>query len=470
MKKSILYLAALITAAAGFTACDNDFEQPPYWSSGETDAEGAAVPEANTTIEELKNLFNQDVNFYNTEIGTKENGEHYIIRGRVTSDTRAGNIFKKVAVEDATGGIFFSVDYSYIYNYTACGQEVVIDCTGMYYGNYGFGVQVGSQPKPSATAATSAPERMPEDMWKAKATPIGIPEPEKITVHEYTVQELLDLFADPATRLKCQGYLVKVKDCKFQTPGQQLGTQNVTNNSVYIQSAQGGSGSIAINTSGYSRLWSIYAPSGTGDITAVLGRYNNGWQLQLNDAGGIGDTFTPWEAPLYSQPFSANLGEFTTHNVTLPGTSTYVWRVDTSRGYVSASGYVGGSNYDCEAWLVSPVFNLEGVEDPAMTFDHAINFFSSVDAAKTECTLYISVDGGAWQPLTIAEWGTNSDWNFVNAGTFSLAPYAGSKVMFGFRYTSTTAKAGTWEVKNFYINGKGSLETAPAETFPALSL
>lgn len=468
MKKSILYIAALITAAAGFTGCDDDFEQPPYNSSG--DSAGEAVAEANTTIEELKALFNQDVNFYNTEIGTKANGEHYIIRGRVTSDTRAGNIFKKVAVEDATGGIFFSVDYSYIYNYTAFGQEVVIDCTGMYYGNYGFGVQVGSQPEPSATSATSAPARMPEDMWKAKATPVGIPEPEKITVHEYTVKELLDLFDDPATRLQCQGYLVKVKDCKFQTPGQQLGTQNVTNNSVYIEDANGGRGSIAINTSGYSRLWSIYAPSGTGDITAVLGRYNQGWQLQLNDAAGIGDTFTPWEAPLYSQPFNKDMGDFTAHNITLPGTSTYVWRVDTSRGYVSASGYVGGTNYACEAWLVSPQFDLNGIEDPAMTFDHAINFFSSADAAKSECTLYISVDGAAWQPLEIANWGTNSDWNFVNAGTFDLAAYKGHKVMFGYRYTGNSTKCGTWEIKNFYFNGKGELNVAPAETIPSFAL
>lgn len=470
MKKSILYLAALITAAAGFTACDNDFELPPYWSSGETDANGTPVPEANTTIEELKDLFNQDINFYNTEIGTKANGEHYIIRGRVTSDTRAGNIFKKVAVEDATGGIIFSVNYSYLYNYTAYGQEVVIDCTGMYYGNYGYGVQVGSQPEPSATAASSAPDRMPEDMWKAKATPVGIPEPEKITLHEYTVDELLNLFADPVTRLQCQGYLVKVKDCKFQTPGQQLGTQNVTNNSVYIQSANGGSGSIAINTSGYSTLWSIYAPSGTGDIIAVLGRYNNGWQLQLNDANGIGDTFTPWEAPLYSQPFNTNLGDFTTHNITLPGNSTYVWNIDTSRGYIAASGFVGGANYAAEAWLVSPVFDLSDIVNPEVTFDHAINFFSSVEAAKNECSFHISVDGGEWQTLDITGWGTNSDWNFVNAGTFDLAPYAGSKVMLGFRYTSTAAKAGTWEVKNFYLNGKGTLEYAPATTYPSFAL
>ena len=70
MKKSIIYMAALL-AAAGFTSCQDDFERPPYYETGDIKIE------ANTTIEELKNAFTQDVNFFNTPIGTKENGEHY---------------------------------------------------------------------------------------------------------------------------------------------------------------------------------------------------------------------------------------------------------------------------------------------------------------------------------------------------------------------------------------------------------
>ena len=58
----------------------------------------------------------------------------------------------------------------------------------------------------------------------------------------------------------------------------------------------------------------------------------------------------------------------------------------------------------------------------------------------------------------------------MNAGTFDLAAYKGHKVMFGYRYTGNSTKCGTWEIKNFYFNGKGELNVAPAETIPSFAL
>ncbi len=42
--------------------------------------------------------------------------------------------------------------------------------------------------------------------------------------------------------------------------------------------------------------------------------------------------------------------------------------------------------------------------------------------------------------------------------------------MFGYRYTGNSTKCGTWEIKNFYFNGKGELNVAPAETIPSFAL
>lgn len=460
MKKSIIYMAALL-AAAGFTSCQDDFERPPYYETGDIKIQ------ANTTIEELKNAFTQDVNFFNTPIGTKENGEHYIIRGRVTSDTRAGNVFKKVCVEDATGGIIFSVNDSRLYEVTPLGQEVIVDCTGMYYGNYGFGVQVGSEGEGHST--TVAPARMPEDMWDAHVTAIGVPDPALVTVHEVTLDDLRTIYSDPATRLQWQGLLVKVKDVKFQNPGTQLGKQNQSNNSVYLVPAAGGQGRLAINTSGYSTLWDIYAPNGTGDVTGVLAVYNTDWQLSLNDANGIGDTFTPWvPAPpaLYEESFATNQGGFSIHNIEMTGPMTYVWKHDASRGYMVASGFVSGASYASSSWLLSPVLDLTATEEPSFTFDHVTNKFPDLETAKRQVSMAISVDGGAWQTVAIKEWSTNADWNFVNAGTYDLSAYAGKKIVIGFHYTSEDGASGSWEIKNFAVNGKGTVTATPGADFP----
>ncbi|MBD5225134.1 MAG: hypothetical protein HDS68_04085 [Bacteroidales bacterium] len=458
MKKSIIYIAALFAAAVGFTACDNDFEIPPYQEAGTT---GETIAEANTTIAELKEAFTQDVDYFNTPIGTKDNGEHYIIRGRVTSNTRAGNVFKKVCVEDATGGVIFSVNSSYVYQTAPFGQEIIVDCTGMYYGNYGAGVQIGSQPQ--GASATSAPERMPEDMWKDHVTAIGIPDPSKVTVHEVTVPELKDLFNNPETRLEWQGLLVKINDCRFQSPGVQLGVENASNNSVYLTAAEGGNATIAINTSGYSTLWNIYAPSGTGSVTGVLSRYRNDWQLALNDADGIGDTFKAWEPgpePIYSESFQTNIGKFTIENISLAEALTYVWSHD-SYGYMKASAYVGQS-YASDSWLISPLLDLSEVEEPGLTFDHCTNKFPSLDVAKQQVSLAVRTEGGEWNTVAIPEWSTNADWTFVNSGNIDLAAYSGKKIQIGFHYTSQNDASGTWEVKNFAITGKGTITVTEA--------
>ena len=73
MKKSILYIASMLVATAGFTSCDDDFERPPM-----EDYIPHATMVANTTAQELKEAFNQPTNYYNVQIGTKADGSHYI--------------------------------------------------------------------------------------------------------------------------------------------------------------------------------------------------------------------------------------------------------------------------------------------------------------------------------------------------------------------------------------------------------
>lgn len=66
----------MLVAAAGFTSCDDDFEQAPL-----EEFIPHATMKPNTTLQELKEAFHQDVNFYSTEVGTKADGEHYIVSG-----------------------------------------------------------------------------------------------------------------------------------------------------------------------------------------------------------------------------------------------------------------------------------------------------------------------------------------------------------------------------------------------------
>ena len=180
----------------------------------------------------------------------------------------------------------------------------------------------------------------------------------------------------------------------------------------------------------------------------------------LGEGGGTtpDDPVTPPVAgALYSETFASGMGDFTTENITLPEGLSYIFKADTQYGYIKASAYASGKNYASEAYLVSPVFDATKAAKLTAKFDQALNFFASIDAAKTEATIVARVEGGEWQTLTIPTYPEETGWTFVNTGDIDLSAFDGKKFQIAFRYTSTDTKAGTWEIKNFEINGEGTL-------------
>ena len=55
-----------------------------------------------------------------------------------------------------------------------------------------------------------------------------------------------------------------------------------------------------------------------------------------------------------------------------------------------------------------------------------------------------------WSDLTIDNWPDGTSWTFVD-NTTSLSAYAGKTIQIAFKYTSSTSRAGTWEIKNFKV-------------------
>ncbi len=180
----------------------------------------------------------------------------------------------------------------------------------------------------------------------------------------------------------------------------------------------------------------------------------------LGEGGGTtpDDPVTPPVAgPLFSETFGAGMGDFTTENVTLPEGLSYIFKADTQYGYIKASAYASGKSYASEAYLVSPVFDATKAAKLTASFDQLVNFFTDIETAKTQASVVARVEGGEWQTLTIPTYPEKTGWTFVNTGDIDLSAFDGKKFQIAFRYTSTDTKAGTWEIKNFEINGEGTL-------------
>lgn len=181
----------------------------------------------------------------------------------------------------------------------------------------------------------------------------------------------------------------------------------------------------------------------------------------LGEGGGTtpDDPVTPPVAgPLFSETFGAGMGDFTTENVTLPEGLSYIFKADTQYGYIKASAYASGKSYASEAYLVSPVFDATKAAKLTASFDQLVNFFTDIETAKTQASVVARVEGGEWQTLTIPTYPEKLGWSpWVNTGDIDLSAFDGKKFQIAFRYTSTDTKAGTWEIKNFEINGEGTL-------------
>ena len=196
-----------------------------------------------------------------------------------------------------------------------------------------------------------------------------------------------------------------------------------------------------------------YKKEGQPDKIEVV----NAYYVSHTSGDTPGDTpgDNPTGGAIFSQAFKADgQGSFTIENKKdLPEGLTYIWSYDSKYG-MKASGYANNTNFDSESWLISPVIDLSSATKPVLTFRHALNFFSSVDKAKEEATLWAKAEGGEWTQLSGVAYPDSLSWTFVDSGDVDLSAYAGKKVQIAFKYVSTAEKAGTWEVDDFAIAEK----------------
>ena len=182
-----------------------------------------------------------------------------------------------------------------------------------------------------------------------------------------------------------------------------------------------------------------------------------------------GGTQPGGETVVLDESFATGQGSFTIDNKQLPnGEGSFVWSLGSFNDdkFMKASAYIGGTRYASESWLVSPPVDLSQAATATLTFDHAHNYAGTAEEEFTLWATETSADN--WQQLTIDKYG--SEFNFTTA-TIDLSAYAGKTIKFAFKYISTTAAAGTWEIKNIKVvaNGEGG-GTVDPEPEPGINL
>ena len=165
----------------------------------------------------------------------------------------------------------------------------------------------------------------------------------------------------------------------------------------------------------------------------------------------------------YSQSFASEFGTYMTYDIF----GAQSWEIDYNTAKMT--GYVGGSYYANEDWLISSPVAITGVDDAKMTMSYIGRYFNNINEEVTvwASTNYIwgsDPNMASWTqvPAALVE---GSNWNDFITTEISLTDYVGQTVTFAVKYISTDSKAGTMEIQSITIE-EGSGVTPPTPPTP----
>lgn len=271
--------------------------------------------------------------------------------------------------------------------------------------------------------------------------------------------EVINGLADNGTASPAyvKGKISKVQSFndKYKSITYYISDDGTDNNALQVYSGKGIDGADFAAQTDLEAGWTVVVTgelkkyvNNSGAVTLEINQSSKIVSIDKSTSGGGGSTTG---ASSYSMDFKTDgIGSWTLTDKTKPSEIDAIWKYNSKYGMV-ATAYVNSTNYASESWIISPKFDLSGASKATLTLHHAINFFTSVDVAKTEVLVKVSTDGTNWTNLTLTGWPEKLGWTFFDS-TADFSSYAGKKdVQIAFVYTSTAEKAGTWEVEKVTI-------------------
>ena len=194
--------------------------------------------------------------------------------------------------------------------------------------------------------------------------------------------------------------------------------------------------------------------AGTIEVQSILIQEGSGPTPPGPGTGGV------VQAMPYCQDFANDFGTYMAFNIM----GDQKWEIDYSTAKMT--GYVGGSYYANEDWLISSPVAITGVTDAKMTMSYIGRYFNNINEevtiwASTDYTWGDSPTRASWLPVSASLSESNSWSNFITT-EIPLTQFVDQTVTFAVKYLSTDSKAGTMEIQSICIEeGSGDTPEPP---------
>lgn len=268
MKKITLFLMALATVI--LSGCMDQHDTPTVDVYGNPN-----IPEANTTIAELKSRFKS----ITASSGVQQIEDSIVISGVVVADDESGNVYKQIYIRDTTAALVIGINTTGIYSKLPVGQKITVNCRGLYIGGYGAMAQLG-------TLYQGKIGRMSENTWKEHMRTVGKPS----LYYKELIPDTIDASWLSSANRDDAPFLVYIKDATIE---------EADGNTVYAPEELGdggngvnrtlnmGSTTIPFRISTYANFANDYMPFKPFNMTGLLTRYNSDWQITVRTSRDI---------------------------------------------------------------------------------------------------------------------------------------------------------------------------------------
>lgn len=447
MNKKIFLPLLLALSMLALLSCERKYDAPLLQEpklSGEWTK--PAMP-----IAEFKKLYNG--------LGDNDKAiieQDILLKGVVVANDISGSLYKKIHIQDETGGLPISIDTYNLSSEFPVGQTLVIRAKGLGAVKFRGLLQLGLYEEQKEGEKENT--RLSLEQFKEVTQREGWPNLELAKPIPTTIDKLNDYV----------GCIVLLEDIYFVDGGKEPFAPKEGNANRRIKDKQGNNATFRM--SGYSQFTNDILPVGYGNVIAVVSWYGNAPQLELRqkeDLFGFDgkspetpkpdkpkepEKPAPGASIIFKPDFAKGMEGFTEQSIK----GDAKWSVDTQFKNMKMSGFKKGENED---WCISPAFDLSTAKSASLTFTHVMNF-APAERIKQDHTLLFSSDftgdvsKATWTKVEIPKYPAGNSWKEyvqVNDLAFPATVLGKSKVHFAFKYYCTADKAATWQISKLSV-------------------
>lgn len=274
MKTISLKYILLMLCCVFCASCMNDDWDEPTNEAAEENLGNQYLEESNVlTIAQLRSQYAAAIS------GTMQKvSKPTQLKVVVTGNDYGGNLYNEISVADETGAILISINQGALYGYLPVGTTILIELNGLYIGGYENQATIGGYY--TSTSGNVSVGRMSRELWRQHYKIANAEAGKLQTVTPLVVTDVksLDLDKDQAKLITLKGVSIVGADGKA-TFAPQDGSIRVLGNAVNRNLSGISSSKLQIRTSIYADFAGNVMPQGKLDITGIVTRYRNQFQL-----------------------------------------------------------------------------------------------------------------------------------------------------------------------------------------------